>query len=192
MNKAAALRIKELRSRKGFSQEKLADETGLNIRTIQRIENGETEPHGHSVKKIAEVLDIAPEEIIDWELKEDNSFLKALNISAISFLFFPILGIILPYILWRSKKNRVKGLNQVGREIVNFQITWNLIYFLGLFAIIVTLFLVPQIEWLLIVSTILFHICMCAINLFYILLNTILIHREKKLRYNPKISFLKA
>ncbi len=44
MNKATALRIKELRSRKGFSQEKLADETGLNIRTIQRIENGETEP----------------------------------------------------------------------------------------------------------------------------------------------------
>tara|TARA_R100001143_G_C3359147_1_gene134461 strand:+ start:4819 stop:5397 length:579 start_codon:yes stop_codon:yes gene_type:complete len=192
MNKATALRIKELRSRKGFSQEKLADETGLNIRTIQRIENGETEPHGHSVKKIAQVLDIAPEELIDWEIDEDNSFLKALNISAIAFLFFPIMGIILPYILWRSKKNRVKGLNQVAREVVNFQITWNLIYFLGLFGIIVTLFLAPQIEWLFIISTILFHICMCAINLFYILLNTILIHKEKKLRYKPKISFLKA
>ena len=43
MNKnLLGLRIKELRKQKGMSQEFLAEESGLSLRTIQRIENGET------------------------------------------------------------------------------------------------------------------------------------------------------
>lgn len=41
-NKELAQKIKSLRNRKGFSQEELAEKTGLSLRTIQRIENGET------------------------------------------------------------------------------------------------------------------------------------------------------
>ena len=88
--------------------------------------------------------------------------------------------------------NRVKGLNKIGREVVNFQITWNLVYFLGLLIIIATLFLVPTIEWVLIISSIVFHVLMYAINILFILFNTILIHKGKKLRYNPKINILKT
>jgi transcriptional regulator with XRE-family HTH domain len=45
-NKELAQRIKELRNRRCFSQEELSEKTGLSLRTIQRIENGETEPRG--------------------------------------------------------------------------------------------------------------------------------------------------
>ena len=39
-NKGLEKRVKELRNRKGMSQELLAEKSGLSLRTIQRIENG--------------------------------------------------------------------------------------------------------------------------------------------------------
>jgi transcriptional regulator with XRE-family HTH domain len=44
-------RVKELRIKKGLSQEELADNTALSLRTIQRIENKETVPRGDTLKK---------------------------------------------------------------------------------------------------------------------------------------------
>ena len=58
-------KIKELRTRKGLSQEELSEESGLSLRTIQRIENGETEPRGDSLKKLATSLGASPDELID-------------------------------------------------------------------------------------------------------------------------------
>lgn len=43
-NTELAQKIKELRTRKGLSQEKLAETAQINLRTVQRIEAGETEP----------------------------------------------------------------------------------------------------------------------------------------------------
>ena len=40
------VKIKELRKKKGFSQEELAETAKVNLRTIQRIENNENEPRG--------------------------------------------------------------------------------------------------------------------------------------------------
>ena len=51
-NKNLSKKVKELRKRKGFSQEELAENSGLSLRTIQRIENGETEPTGETLKRI--------------------------------------------------------------------------------------------------------------------------------------------
>ena len=48
-----AIRLKELRNRKGMSQEALAEESGLSLRTIQRIENGDTNPTGDSLKRLS-------------------------------------------------------------------------------------------------------------------------------------------
>ena len=51
-----ALRVKELRNRKGFSQETLAEESSLSLRTIQRIENNESIPRGDTLKRLANAL----------------------------------------------------------------------------------------------------------------------------------------
>lgn len=45
-NQNLAGKIRDLRNRKGFSQEQLSEETKLSLRTIQRIENGESIPRG--------------------------------------------------------------------------------------------------------------------------------------------------
>lgn len=48
-NSLLSTRVKELRKRNGISQEILAENSGLSIRTIQRIENGETNPTGDTL-----------------------------------------------------------------------------------------------------------------------------------------------
>lgn len=53
-------RVKELRVTKGISQQELAEKSGLSIRTIQRIENNETAPHGDTLRRIFEVLHSEP------------------------------------------------------------------------------------------------------------------------------------
>ena len=59
-----AQRVKDLRKRQGLSQDDLAKESGLSLRTIQRVENGETEPTGETLKRISSGLDVTPNELI--------------------------------------------------------------------------------------------------------------------------------
>jgi transcriptional regulator with XRE-family HTH domain len=49
--------IKELRIKKGMTQQQLADDSGITLRTIQRIENGEVKPSLHSLNTISRVLE---------------------------------------------------------------------------------------------------------------------------------------
>lgn len=127
-NTQLAQNVKALRTRKGYSQEELAEKTGLSLRTIQRIENGETEPRGDSLQKLSAALDVLPEDIADWALQENNGFLASLNLSALSFLLSPLLGILVPLIIWISKKDRVRNVNKVAKSLLNFEITMVLLY----------------------------------------------------------------
>ena len=49
-------RLKVLRTSLNYSQKELSEQTGLTLRTIQRIENNEVNPSLHSLKVIAEAL----------------------------------------------------------------------------------------------------------------------------------------
>ena len=49
-------RLKEIRSSLNCSQKELSDQTGLTLRTIQRIENNEVKPSLYSLKVIGEAL----------------------------------------------------------------------------------------------------------------------------------------
>ena len=70
-NNKLAQGTKELRKRKGLSQEQLAKNSGLSLRTIQRVENGETEPTGETLKRISSSLDVATNELIDWNTNNE-------------------------------------------------------------------------------------------------------------------------
>jgi len=63
-NEKLAQKVKELRNGKALSQEELAKKSGLSLRTIQRVENGETEPTGETLKRISRILNINPSELI--------------------------------------------------------------------------------------------------------------------------------
>ena len=49
-------RVKEIRTSFNYSQKQLSEQTGLTLRTIQRIENNEVKPSLHSLKVIGEAL----------------------------------------------------------------------------------------------------------------------------------------
>jgi len=49
-------RLKEIRTSLNCSQKELSEQTGLNLRTIQRIENNEVKPSLYSLKVIGEAL----------------------------------------------------------------------------------------------------------------------------------------
>ncbi|MCR9016771.1 helix-turn-helix domain-containing protein [Aquiflexum gelatinilyticum] len=51
-------KIKSLRLAKGLTQQELSDQSGISLRTIQRIENGEVKPSLYSLKKLSEVLEV--------------------------------------------------------------------------------------------------------------------------------------
>lgn len=191
MNKnLLGLRIKELRKQKGMSQELLAEESGLSLRTIQRIENGETNPTGESLKRLSNALNVNPDELIDWSIKEDKRYLTFLNLSALTFLFFPLLGILIPFIMWTSRKGKIKNINKLGKDLINFEITWTLL----LFFIPFLWFFMAKIGLLEnLTFSIVFIVIgvMYFINLIFILLNTIRISNENNVNYNPKIKFLR-
>ena len=49
-------RVRETRISLNYSQKELSEQTGLTLRTIQRIENNEVKPSLHSLKVIGEAL----------------------------------------------------------------------------------------------------------------------------------------
>lgn len=198
-NKELAQRIKELRNRKGFSQEELSEKTGLSLRTVQRIENGETEPRGDSLKRLAMVFDVSPDEIIDWTVQEDKGFLISLNLSALSFFLFPLLGIIVPLIIWISKKDKIRNVNEIAKEILNFQITWTMLLFIGYICIVLnagirmrtTGDINPTILTTMVMMNFLLLAVMYLYNLTMILINAVRINNNKKVIYIPKIRFIR-
>jgi transcriptional regulator with XRE-family HTH domain len=62
-------RIKELRTSMNCSQKELSEQTGLTLRTIQRIENNEVKPSLYSLKVIGEALKT---DVSDFVKKSDT------------------------------------------------------------------------------------------------------------------------
>lgn len=117
-------KLRELRKRKGLSQEELAELASINLRTIQRIENNESEPRGNTLNQICKVLDINAEDILDYGKQTDNNYLLFFHLSVLSFLVIPLGNIIIPMILWLTKKEKVIGLKKAGANLLNYQIVW--------------------------------------------------------------------
>jgi len=199
MKTELANRIKELRTRKGFSQEELSEKTGLSLRTIQRIENGETEPRGDSLKRLAQAFDVTSDDLVDWTVQEDRGFLLSLNLSSLSFLPFPLLGILVPLIIWISKKGKIQNVDRLAKEILNFQLTWTMVLIVGYICLIVAMVSKLRIfdntfasfmsSGLMI--NLIFLKVMYAYNLVFVLWNTYRINIGKETRYFPKFRFVR-
>lgn len=126
-------RILKVRKQKGMSQEQLADLSKINLRTLQRIEKGDNEPRGNTLKQICEVLNINIEELVDYGKIDDRKYIIFLHLSVMTGMIIPLGNIILPAILWLNKRDRIINVDVHGKSILNFQI---------LFTILVNVFLV--------------------------------------------------
>jgi transcriptional regulator with XRE-family HTH domain len=183
-------RVKDLRIKQGLSQEELADKTGLSLRTIQRIENGESVPRGDTLKRLSIALQSTPDDLIDWQIQEDKNILKILSLSQLGFLAFPILGIIIPLAIWILKKDKTKHVDSVGKLILNFQITWTIFLF-----VFYLFFAINKILHLGIIPFSMHTILLIiggfyAYNLIMIIRNTILVNKINRVKYIPAIGFL--
>jgi uncharacterized Tic20 family protein len=198
-NKELAASVKEFRKINGLSQEQLAENSGLSLRTVQRIENGETDPRGDTLIRLAKALKVTTEELIDFCVYEDKSYLTNITLSSLSFIIFPFLGIIIPLILWVSKKDKIKNVDKMGKELLNFQISWTVLVILVFIFFRVSLFYrihnAGDISPSIVNSDYLLKYAIYGIlysyNFIITLVNTISISNEKGVRYFPKFKFLK-
>lgn len=195
-----ANQIKSLRTRKVYSQEVLAEKTGLSLRTIQRIENGETEPRGDSLKRLAEAFEVTPDELVDWTVQEDTGFLISMNLSSLSFLIFPLLGVLIPFVIWVSKKGKIKGVDDFAKELLNFQITANILHLIGIVVIpiayvsfinhtleeFISFGVQPMVQ-----ASLVWWLFMGLYNTIMVLLNTYRLNRGTAVVYTPKFRFIK-
>ncbi|MBB1139209.1 helix-turn-helix domain-containing protein [Myroides sp. WP-1] len=122
-------RIRELRVVKGYSQEELADRSGLSVRTIQRIEKGETMPRGNSLQQLGEVLHINIEDLFN-ERKHIPST-SVMSIRTIYFLVLlglvlPLGNIIAPLIGWSIHRKGSANFDREGKNIILTQVVYSL------------------------------------------------------------------
>lgn len=75
-------RIKSIRKKKGFTQEKLAELIGVESQSLSYMETGKFSPSPDTLSKLAEILNVPPYEFYFFETLSDKEMEKSL-ISAI-------------------------------------------------------------------------------------------------------------
>ena len=116
--------IKELRTKKGLTQEELAFKTEVSARTIQRIENGEVDPRAYTLQMIAKALDVDFSMFVENDSEESEEIKKVnehfwlglVHLSGIIPLIFPAV------IIWNLKKGKIKGITEHYRVAISFQL----------------------------------------------------------------------
>lgn len=133
-------KIVEARKQKGLTQEELADLANVTVRTIQRIESGETQPRSFTLRTIAEALGTSFEELAapatetnpsiekpipgNNDTGYDKDLLKNIAISCFCYLVVPFIHFLLPiYILKKSGTTHAPTIT-FARSIIRQQIYW--------------------------------------------------------------------
>jgi DNA-binding XRE family transcriptional regulator len=58
-------KLRRLRKRALMSQRELARRSGVGVTTIVRIERNQVEPHGRTIRKLAEALNVEPHVLVE-------------------------------------------------------------------------------------------------------------------------------
>nr|WP_321237463.1 helix-turn-helix domain-containing protein [uncultured Psychroserpens sp.] len=176
--------IKTIRELKHLTQEELAEQSGLSVRTIQRIEAGQ-EPKGHTAKVLSKTLGLDLNSLSGQKFPEESinyTLVKRINLSSAIVCFIPLFNIILPLILSRYYKQH----NHLTKHIITLQILWSIVSTLGFFIagfLKLSFFLHRQTGlWVAIVFIIL--------NLVMILVNSANIDKNKTLYFKFNFSFI--
>ncbi|MDR0227779.1 MAG: helix-turn-helix domain-containing protein [Flavobacteriaceae bacterium] len=127
-------RLRELRIQKGFSQEELANRSGVTLRTIQRIEKGDNEPRGNTLQMLSTVLEVNIEDLIALKKTEDHTVIKTMYLSILVGVVIPLGNIIVPTLIWYMNKEKVKEVKSIGKHIIWSQVV------LGLCSSLLTIF----------------------------------------------------
>ncbi len=177
-------KLKTYREKLNLTQEELTEQSGISVRTIQRIEAG-IEPKGQTLKILAKTLGIEEKELRTQEEEiittpEINySLLKIINLSSLPLTVFPPANIIVPLILMFV----LKQYNSLTKQLITVQIFWTI----G--SIILFMLCALMKNWFSLGNpfTMMVMVDLVLINVFIILRNTAEIDRKKKLYF--KLNF---
>lgn len=119
----------------GYTQEQLAALANVTVRTIQRIESGESVPRSFTLKAIATALNI-PFELLNGGGAAEAAvqpatpstatvhFLKLFNLSCFIYLIVPFVHFLLPVLLLRKQVGLDEGAIVNCRRIIRQQVFW--------------------------------------------------------------------
>jgi transcriptional regulator with XRE-family HTH domain len=178
-------KIKELRIKKGLTQEELAERTNLSVRTIQRIESGDVDPRTYTLNLLAEALDVELETLTTEKAQkaqytqkpmiseaEKTKWLALLHISGMFAFLIP------PLIVYLWKKEEVPDMEKHFTDVMNFQIS------------VIVYILVSVAAVLIVVGVVLLPLIGIA-STAIIILNSIKVLNGNEYRYPFSIKFLK-
>jgi len=182
MKKELGDKIAEIRKTRGLSQQELADKAGVSLRTIQRLEKNQNEPQGHTLKQICNVLEVPVEDLLDYGKSENRKYLLLLHLSPLSMFFFPLGNVILPLIIWLTQKDKIAGMNESGKNLIQFQVVMTIIFCIAMivyFMSILEVFTKPNLNW--------FIAGWFIIGVIYPIISTMLTYRGQTLKPYPRL-----
>ena len=181
------------RTRKGISQARLSEISGVTVRTIQRIENGEVNSHLQTVKLLADALDVSVQELIPLENPRDEAIQAKwlLLVHGVPLLgaLIPLTNILLPIFIWVHKREDHPMYDRHCRGVINFQITMTLIFTACLIAMITLPFLQLPIGAASFFSVVLLYFAVIAFDVLFIVLNIFRVLANGRFYYPLAIPF---
>ena len=182
-------KLKINREKLNLTQEELSDQSGISVRTIQRIESG-NEPKGQTLKRLAKALGINEDELLKNKMLEkeeiqvdfDATLIKIINISSLPFAILPPANIVIPLIIMFAKKQ----FNPLVKQIISIQILWLI------FAFIVFMLSAFSKKWFSLEGNymLVVMILLVLINVVIILMNSKEIDKKGKLFFSPHFSLI--
>ncbi|MBC2839808.1 serine hydrolase [Robiginitalea sp. SC105] len=128
------------RKKQGLSQEELAGKTQVTVRTIQRIEKGDVNPHLQTVKLLAAALSVQVEDLLPIDNPREETiqakWLLLIHATPLLGLFIPFLNVLLPLFLWIHKREDHPLYYRHGVKVINFHITVLLLYVVSFAALL--------------------------------------------------------
>ena len=119
-----------------------------------------------------------------------HHFLNLLNLSQLGFLAFPILGIVIPLAIWILKKDKVKNVDRIGKSILNFQITWTIVFFLTYLVWILNTILHLGLP-LSVFGPVVIIATLYIFNILMIIINSVRCYKVKETYYQPALRILR-
>ncbi|MBT5425731.1 MAG: DUF4870 domain-containing protein, partial [Bacteroidetes bacterium] len=150
-------------------------------------------------KQICEALGVNDNELRTNEKQAHRVILVLLVLSALLHLIHPILAVIAPLCIWLLKKDDIIDVDKTGRQILNFQITWILVFYISFFLISMLMLLgirkLGQIQSTFVINQIILSsgikLFLRVVNVTFTILAGIRVYQGKGIPRWPIIPFFK-
>jgi transcriptional regulator with XRE-family HTH domain len=149
-----AQKIATARHALGLTQEELANRANITVRTVQRLETGESVPRTFTIKALASALQMSFEELnatsnpatnehpIATDQADTAHFLQLCCLSCFSFIVIPYVHFLIPHHLLKKEKQLNPSASAFAKQMIRQQIYWVISFHLLLLVTLALNFLI--------------------------------------------------